>query len=157
MTGRAGIIFWYDEPEQSAKDEEIAARPQFAALFAATGTEFVGVLAHDTSGWSRNVAVTRNSLAYLHRRGVWWQLAEEQFTIDNIQEPGLGIGFGLAAQQAEDYTRPTLQAHHCRTRGPGTRRVSPGPSTFRLCAARLFAASTPCSVDLASATCGSQT
>jgi site-specific DNA recombinase len=97
------IVAWYEEPEQSAKADEIEQRPQFAALLRAAGTQFHAVLCYDTSRWSRNVAATRASLNLLRRKGVWWQTAEEQWTIDNIQEPGLGIGFGLAAQQAEDY------------------------------------------------------
>jgi DNA invertase Pin-like site-specific DNA recombinase len=97
------IVMWYEEPEQSAKDEHISKRPQFAALLAAAGVEFDAVLCYDTCRWSRNVAVTKISLAELRRRHVWWQLSEESWTIDNIQQPGLAAGFSLAAQQAEDY------------------------------------------------------
>ena len=97
------IVAWFEEPEQSANDEEERFRPQFAALLHTAVREFDAVLCYDTSRWSRNVEVGKRSIRTLRAKGVWWQLTEETWTIDNILKPGYGTTFGIALQMAEDF------------------------------------------------------
>jgi DNA invertase Pin-like site-specific DNA recombinase len=75
----------------------------FAQLLADAGIKFDAVLVFDTSRWSRNVAVTHKSLSILRQRGVWWETVDESWNIDQIQEPGHSLSFGLTAQVDSDH------------------------------------------------------
>lgn len=97
------IVGWYEEPEQSAKHEEIERRPVFAQLLQDAGVSFQAVLVYQNSRWSRNVSVTHRSLNLLRQKGVWWATADEPWDIDRVQEPGHSLAYGLTAQQDHDY------------------------------------------------------
>jgi DNA invertase Pin-like site-specific DNA recombinase len=96
-------VGWYEEPEHSAKYEEIEQRPVFAQLLADAGVKFDAVLCYNTGRWSRNVAVTHRSLSMLRQKGVWWETTDESWNIDRIQEPGHSLSFGFTAQMDNDY------------------------------------------------------
>src|SRR5215467_8932468 len=56
------IAQWYEEPEQSAKHEEIEGRPVFAQLLADAGHTFQIVLCYRNNRWARNKVVAYASL-----------------------------------------------------------------------------------------------
>jgi len=56
------IARWYEEPEQSAKYEEIERRAIFAQLLEDAGRQFAVVLCYMNNRWSRNVPVAYTSL-----------------------------------------------------------------------------------------------
>jgi DNA invertase Pin-like site-specific DNA recombinase len=70
------IVRWYEEPEQSAKYEEIDKRPIFAQLLADAGSGFGVVLCYMNNRWARNVPVAYMSLSQLRRKHVWWATAD---------------------------------------------------------------------------------
>jgi DNA invertase Pin-like site-specific DNA recombinase len=69
------IVRWYEEPEQSAKYEEIEERPVFARLLNEAGKQFQIVLCYMNNRWSRNVVVAFTSLTRLRQSRVWWATA----------------------------------------------------------------------------------
>jgi DNA invertase Pin-like site-specific DNA recombinase len=100
------ILRWYEEPEQSAKYEEIEARPIFAQLFKdAEKGLFQIVLCYANNRWSRNTALTLVSLSRLRRAGIWWATADGLWDIDKAQQDGLGVGFVIDTQMAELFLR----------------------------------------------------
>ena len=100
------IVRWYEEPEQSAKYEEIEARPVFAQLFKdAEARHFQVVLCYANNRWSRNTALTLVSLSRLRRAGIWWDTADGLWDLDKTQQDGLGVGFVIDTQMGEMFLR----------------------------------------------------
>jgi DNA invertase Pin-like site-specific DNA recombinase len=97
------LIGWYEEPEESARYEEIERRPQLQALLTAAGEQFQGILCYHLDRWSRNAALTYGTLAQLRRQKVWWQSVADGWDIDVVQQPGSSKLFSLAVQDADDY------------------------------------------------------
>ncbi len=81
------ISRWYEEPEQSAKYEEIEKRPIFAQLLADAGVTFQIVLCYMNNRWARNTAVAYASLGQLRRKRVWWATADGMWDIDRNSPP----------------------------------------------------------------------
>ncbi|MGH2482501.1 MAG: recombinase family protein, partial [Ktedonobacteraceae bacterium] len=93
------IVRWYEEPEQSAKYEEVEARPVFAQLFRdAEAKQFQVVLCYVNNRWSRNTALTLVSLSRLRKLGVWWATADGLWDINKAQQDGIGLGFVIDTQ-----------------------------------------------------------
>ena len=57
------IVGWYEEPEQSAKYDEIEQRPIFAQMLDDAGGRVRSLLCYINNRWARNVGVAFNSLA----------------------------------------------------------------------------------------------
>lgn len=57
------ILTWYEEPERSAKYEDIEQRPVFAQLLADAGGDFQVVVCYMNNRWARNSAVAFTSLS----------------------------------------------------------------------------------------------
>src|SRR5262249_6510476 len=99
------IAHWYDEPEQSAKYEEIEKRPVFAQMLADAGTLFQGVLCYQSSRWARHPLAGFASLSILRRKRVWWATADGRWDLDKIQEDGSDIAFVVDLQMNAAYVR----------------------------------------------------
>lgn len=99
------IIRWYEEPEQSAKYEDIEKRPVFAQLLAEAGQVFQVVLCYMNNRWSRNVAVAYTSLSQLRRKQVWWATADGLWDIDKVQQDGFDVAFAVDTQMNAAYVR----------------------------------------------------
>ena len=78
------IIRWYEEPEQSAKYEDIEQRPIFAQLLADAGGAFTVVLCYMNNRWARNAGVAFASLSQLRRKRIWWATADGLWDIDKV-------------------------------------------------------------------------
>jgi DNA invertase Pin-like site-specific DNA recombinase len=98
------IVGWYEEPEQSAKYDEIEQRPIFAQMLTRAGAEYDAVLCYNTSRWARNIAAATKSLSQLRKKRVWWATVDEPWTIDRLQEQGHSLGWGIAALGDQDYS-----------------------------------------------------
>ena len=79
------IVRWFEEPEQSAKYEEIEQRPVFAQLLSDAGVQFRVVICSANRQWARDVAVTYDPLAQLYRLGVRWTTADGSWNIDRAE------------------------------------------------------------------------
>jgi len=99
------IIRWYEEPEQSAKCEEIEKRPVFAELLAEAGQQFRVVLCFTNDRWARNVPVAYMSLSTLRTKQVWWATADGQWDIDRLQQDGFDVAFAIDTQLNAAYVR----------------------------------------------------
>jgi site-specific DNA recombinase len=99
------ISYWYEEPEQSAKYEEIERRPIFAQLLEDAGTKFQVVLCYMNNRWARNAAVAYVSLGKLRRKGVWWATADGMWDIDKVQQDGFDVAFAVDTQMNAAYVR----------------------------------------------------
>jgi DNA invertase Pin-like site-specific DNA recombinase len=89
---------FYEEPEHSAKYEEIEQRPVFAQMLADAGTSFRIIVCYMNDRWARNVTVAFNSLAIIRRKGVWWATADGQFDLDRINQDGADVWFVVDTQ-----------------------------------------------------------
>jgi DNA invertase Pin-like site-specific DNA recombinase len=69
------IVHWYEEPESSAKYEELEERPIFSRL---AGQEFQVVLTYSNDRWASSVAAAYVSLNQLRRKQVWWATGHRQ-------------------------------------------------------------------------------
>jgi len=96
---------WYEEPEQSAKYEEIERRPVFAQLLNDAGTRFQIVLCYMNNRWSRNVPVAYNSLTRLRQLRVWWATSDGLWDIDKVQQDGFDVAFAVDTQMNAAYVR----------------------------------------------------
>ena len=99
------IVRWYEEPEQSAKYEEIERRPVFAQLLADAGADFAAVLCYVNNRWARNAGVAFASLNQLRRKRVWWATADELWDIDKVQQDGFDVAFAVDTQMNAAYVR----------------------------------------------------
>lgn len=100
------IVRWYEEPEQSAKYEDIEDRPVFAQLLEEVRTQrFQVVLCYMNNRWSRNVAIAYSSLSRLRRLRVWWATADGLWDIDRVQQDGFDIAFAVDTQMNASYVR----------------------------------------------------
>jgi len=99
------IARWYEEPEQSAKYEEIERRPVFAQLLADAGADFAVVLCYVNNRWARNAGVAFASLNQLRRKRVWWATADELWDIDKVQQDGFDVAFAVDTQMNAAYLR----------------------------------------------------
>ena len=100
------IVRWYEEPEQSAKYEDVDERPVFAQLLTdAEAKRFQIVLCYANNRWSRNTGLTFISLSRLRHARVWWATADGLWDIDRIQQDGHGIAFTVDTQMNEAYIR----------------------------------------------------
>lgn len=91
------IVQWWDEPATSAKYDDTEKRPQFAAMLAAAGGAFVGILCFDNSRWSRNNAVTFTTLEDLRHRKIWWATSDGLWNSNRTMEDGHSIAFAVDA------------------------------------------------------------
>ncbi len=100
------IIRWYEEPEQSAKYEDVDERPVFAGMLKdGEAGAFQVALCYANNRWSRNTALTFLSLSRLRKARVWWATADGLWDIDRIQQDGHGIAFTVDTQMNEAYIR----------------------------------------------------
>jgi site-specific DNA recombinase len=99
------IARWYEEPEQSAKYEEIERRPIFAQLLADAGAQFHVVLCYMNNRWARNPAVAYVSLGQLRRKRVWWATADGLWDIDKVQTDGFDVAFAVDTQMNAAFVR----------------------------------------------------
>lgn len=99
------IARWYEEPEQSAKYEEIEERPIFAQLLEDAGTKFQIVLCYMNNRWARNAAVAYVSIGKLRRKRVWWATADGLWDIDKVQQDGFDVAFAVDTQMNAAYVR----------------------------------------------------
>ena len=82
------IVRWYEEPEQSAKCEEIEQRPIFAQLLCDAGVQFRVVICSTSGQWTRNIAVAYESFAHLRRLDVWWATSDGFWDINRVEREG---------------------------------------------------------------------
>jgi site-specific DNA recombinase len=99
------IIRWYEEPERSAKYEEIGQRPIFAQLLDDASGEFQIVLCYANNRWARNSAVAFTSLNQLRRKRVWWATSDGLWDIDKVQQDGFDVAFAVDTQMNAAYVR----------------------------------------------------
>lgn len=99
------IVDWYEEPENSAKYEEIEKRPVFARLLNDAGTRFQIAVCYMNNRWSRNVAVAYTSLTRLRRLRVWWATSDGLWDIDKVQQDGFDVAFAVDTQMNASYVR----------------------------------------------------
>ncbi len=99
------IVRWFEEPEQSAKYEEINHRPVFAQVLSEAGRQFQIVLCYMNNRWSRNVVVAYTSLTRLRQLRVWWATADGLWDIDKVQQDGFDVAFAVDTQINASYVR----------------------------------------------------
>lgn len=99
------IVRWYEEPQRSAKYEDIEERPIFAQLLADAGGEFQAVVCYMNNRWARNVLVAYTSLSQLRRKRVWWATADGLWDIDKVQQSGFDVAFAVDTQNNAGYSR----------------------------------------------------
>jgi DNA invertase Pin-like site-specific DNA recombinase len=99
------IVRWYEEPEQSAKYEDIEERPVFAQALAQAGKQFQVILRYMNNRWSRNVVVAYSSLTRLRKSRVWWATADGLWDIDKVQQDGFDVAFAVDTQVNASYSR----------------------------------------------------
>jgi len=92
------IVRWYEEPNESAKYEEIEERPVFTQLLEDAGEQFQSVVCYMNDRWSRNVPVAYISLTRLRRLGVWWATSDGFWDIDRVQQDGFAVAFAVDTQ-----------------------------------------------------------
>jgi DNA invertase Pin-like site-specific DNA recombinase len=85
------IVRWYEEPESSAKYEELEERPIFSRL---AGQEFQVVLTYSNDRWARSMAAAYVSLNQLRRKQVWWATADGLWDIDKVEQDGSDVTEG---------------------------------------------------------------
>lgn len=99
------VVHWYEEPEESAKYEEIEKRPIFAQLLKDVGKQSQIILCHMNDRWSRNVVVAYTSLTQLRKQRVWWATADGLWDIDKVQQDGFDVAFAVDTQMNASYVR----------------------------------------------------
>lgn len=99
------IVRWYEEPEQSAKYNEIEQRPVFAQMLKDAGIHFQVVLCYENNRWARNVEVAYRSLTRLRRLRVWWATSDGLWDIDKVQQDGFDVAFVVDTQLNASYVR----------------------------------------------------
>jgi DNA invertase Pin-like site-specific DNA recombinase len=96
---------FFEEPEQSAKYEEIERRPVFARMLAEAGASFQVVVCYMNDRWARNKVVAYLSLARLRRAGVWWATTDGKWDIDRIEEDGWDVAYTVDVTMNAAYVR----------------------------------------------------
>lgn len=97
---------WYEEPEQSAKYEEIEQRPVFARLLDdASKRQFQVILCYANNRWARNPVPAYTSLSLLRRLRLWWATADGMWDIDKVQQDGFDVAFAVDTQMNAAYVR----------------------------------------------------
>ncbi len=96
---------WYEEPEQSAKYDNIDDRPIFSQLLGEAGTRFKVVLCAFTNRWARSMEAGYSSLSRLRRARVWWATADGRWDIDRVQQDGFDVAFAVDMQMNASYVR----------------------------------------------------
>lgn len=100
------VIQWYEEPEQSAKYEDIEQRPVFAQLLSDAGKhQFQIVLCYVNNRWARNPIPAYTSLSRLRRLRVWWATSDGLWDIDKVQQDGFDVAFAVDTQMNAAYVR----------------------------------------------------
>ena len=100
------IVRWYEEPEQSAKYDDVEERPIFAQLLRdGEANHFQVVLCYANNRWSRNTTLALVSLSRLRRANVWWATADGLWDLGKMQQDGVGMGFLIDTQMNEIYIR----------------------------------------------------
>jgi DNA invertase Pin-like site-specific DNA recombinase len=99
------IVRWYEEPERSAKYEDIEQRPIFAQLLADAGNEFQAIVCYMNNRWARNAAVAFTSLSQLRRKHIWWATSDGLWDIDKVQQHGFDVAFAVDTQMNAGYVR----------------------------------------------------
>ncbi len=100
------IVRWYEEPEQSAKYEDVEQRPVFAQLLRdAEAGQFQVALCYANNRWSRNTTLTLVSLSRLRKAHVWWATADGLWDLGKTQQDGIEMGFLIDTQMNEVYIR----------------------------------------------------
>jgi DNA invertase Pin-like site-specific DNA recombinase len=92
------VVQWYEEPEASAKYEEIEERPVFAELLTDAGRVFHIVLCYTNDRWARNMAVAYSTLGWLRRKRVWWATSDGKWDIDKVEQDGFDVAFAMDTQ-----------------------------------------------------------
>src|ERR1051326_5707938 len=65
------MVFFYEEPEQSARDEEVSKRPVFRQMLEdARAGKINGILCSQNTRWPRNAGVSHTTLDLLRHLGV---------------------------------------------------------------------------------------
>ena len=101
---------WYEEPEQSAKYEDIEQRPVFARMLDdASKRQFQVVVCYVNNRWARNPipAYTSLSLSLLRRLRIWWATADGMWDIDKVQQDGFDVAFAVDTQMNATYASHT--------------------------------------------------
>jgi DNA invertase Pin-like site-specific DNA recombinase len=99
------ILRWYEEPESSAKYEELDERPVFTQLLADAGHEFHIVLCYANDRWARNMAVAYSTLSQLRRKRVWWATSDGRWDIDKVEQDGFDVAFAMDTQTNAAFVR----------------------------------------------------
>lgn len=100
------IARWYEEPEQSAKYDDVEKRPIFAQLLKhAEANQFQAVVCYANNRWSRNTTLALVSLSRLRQANVWWATADGLWDLAKVQQDGIGMGFLIDTQMNEIYIR----------------------------------------------------
>jgi DNA invertase Pin-like site-specific DNA recombinase len=99
------ILRWYEEPESSAKYDEIDERPVFTQLLADAGHEFYIVLCYTNDRWARNMAVAYSTLSRLRRKRVWWATSDGRWDIDKVEQDGFDVAFAMDTQTNAAFVR----------------------------------------------------
>ncbi|GCE20039.1 recombinase family protein [Dictyobacter kobayashii] len=100
------VVHWYEEPEQSAKHEEIERRPVFAQLLNdAESKQFQVVLCYVNNRWARNTVSAYTSLSRLRSARVWWATSDGLWDIDKVQQDGFDVAFAVDTQMNAAYVR----------------------------------------------------
>jgi DNA invertase Pin-like site-specific DNA recombinase len=94
-----------EEPEQSAKYEEIAQRPAFARMLDEAGTTYQVIVCYMNDRWARNKVVAYLSLARLRRAGVWWATTDGKWDIDRVEEDGWDVAYTVDVAMNAAYVR----------------------------------------------------
>jgi DNA invertase Pin-like site-specific DNA recombinase len=96
----------WQEPETSAKYdvEDLAKRPQFAALLAeAEAHQMHAILCWKSDRWARNVGMSSVTLANLRKWGIWWETADGEFDIERIRRGAGKLTHTIKAALDESY------------------------------------------------------
>jgi len=96
---------FFEEPEQSAKYEEIEQRPVFARMLAEAGATFQVIVCYMNDRWARNKVVAYLSLSRLRRAGVWWATTDGKWDIDRIEEDGWDVAYTVDVTMNAAYVR----------------------------------------------------
>lgn len=100
------VIIEYEEPAQTAKDDDIERRPRFSALLdAATRHEFDAVVVESIDRWARAEAAQFVSLGILRNAGVYWATGDGLWNSRTIREPGWSLAFMVGVGEASSMSR----------------------------------------------------
>jgi site-specific DNA recombinase len=97
----------FAEPETTAKSDEIAHRPQFAALLdAAARHEFDVVVVESVDRWGRAESVFWESLKRLDQAEIYWTtVTAPVYNSVSIKQEGFDLAFAISVGMAASYSR----------------------------------------------------